>query len=70
MKALNLSKEECIMIFNSLENVTIKGKDAVKLAPLLAKLDKHLVTMIQDENTQQIPDINEIASIAKSENSK
>ena len=52
------------MIFNSLEQVTIKGKDALKLAPLLVKLDKHLVTLHQEEVPAQ-PDFGKITSMAK-----
>ena len=64
MKNLKLSKEECIMIFNSLEQVTIKGKDALKLAPLLVKLDKHLVVLHQEEMPAQ-PNLEKITSMAK-----
>tara|TARA_Y100000401_G_C8231067_1_gene178139 strand:- start:62 stop:262 length:201 start_codon:yes stop_codon:yes gene_type:complete len=64
VKNLKLSKEECIMIFNSLEQVTIKGKDALKLAPLLVKLDKHLVTLHQEEMPAQ-PNLEKITSMAK-----
>ena len=66
IKALKLRKEEAIMIFNALENVTIKGKDAMKLAPLLDKLDKHLVTFFQKENAEKLPDVNKVTSMAQS----
>ena len=47
--SVKLSRDEGIMIFTALENLTIKGKDSVKLAPLLVKLDKHITKLIEKE---------------------
>lgn len=47
--SIKLNRDEGIMIFTALENLTIKGKDSVKLAPLLVKLDKHITKLIEKD---------------------
>ena len=46
---MKLASDECIMIYQSLEAVTIKGKDAPRVAKLLDRFDKEIVKLLKSE---------------------
>ena len=46
---LKLNKEEAIFVFNALENIGIKGKDALQIVGIFEKLNDYIVAMHRHE---------------------
>ena len=53
---LKLSKDEAIFVFNALENIGIKGKDATLMVGIFDKLNSYIIDLhkMEQENESRL----------------